>query len=68
MKNEAQELRGKTLEELKAQVTSLRQELFGLRLQIRTGHVKDVAQFEKLRRGIARTITIIKQKESGARS
>jgi large subunit ribosomal protein L29 len=65
MKNETKELREKTVQELADRVNTLRQELFGLRLQSKTGHVKDLSQFNKLRRGIARTITIIKQKESG---
>ena len=65
MKNETKDLREKTPVELVDKVNAMRQELFGLQLQVRTGHVKDNSQFNKLRRNIARTLTIIKQKKSG---
>jgi large subunit ribosomal protein L29 len=42
---------------LKAEVQSLRKELFNLKLGQITGQVKDTSQFKKLRRQVARALT-----------
>ena len=59
--NEFKELDTATLKE---KVEQLRKELFRLRINASTAHVKDYSQFEKLRKNIARALTVISQKES----
>ena len=49
--------------QLREKLEQLRRELFGLRLNVITAHVKDHSQFKKLRRNIARVLTCIRQKE-----
>jgi ribosomal protein L29 len=49
---------------LKVKVDSLRQELFSLKLNTSTAHVKDYSQFKKLRANIARALTYMQQKHS----
>jgi len=44
-------------EEVKAVIEGWRRELFGLRLNVRTSHVKNYAQFSTLRKNIARGLT-----------
>jgi len=56
---EKEDLRGMGTEELKTKVDSLRKELFSLRLNATTAHVKDYSQFNKLRRKIARGLTFL---------
>jgi len=50
--------------ELKIKVEAFRKELFGLRLNVSTTHIKDYSQFMKLRRSVARTLTYLKQAET----
>jgi ribosomal protein L29 len=51
-------------QELKVKVDGWRRELFGLRLNSVAAHVKDFSQFKKLRKNIARGLTILTQKIS----
>ena len=51
IKNELQQL---SIDDLVAKVDVLRRELFSLRLNSATAHVKDYSQFKKLRKHIAR--------------
>ena len=46
--------------ELQERLDGLRRELFSLRLNKSTAHVKDYSQFGKLRKGIARIETYIR--------
>ncbi|OGB97982.1 50S ribosomal protein L29 [candidate division TM6 bacterium RIFCSPHIGHO2_12_FULL_36_22] len=64
MKKELKDLQGLNMQELKDRADALRQELFSLRLQIRTSYVKDNSQFKKLRKDIARVLTVKTQKEA----
>jgi ribosomal protein L29 len=50
-----------TQEQLIEHVYDLRKQLFALRLSTSTEHVKDYSQFKKLRRGIARAETFVRQ-------
>ncbi len=50
-------------DELQQKVEQLQRELFSMRLNASTAHVKDYSQFNKLRKDIARVLTVIKQKE-----
>ncbi|HRN77688.1 MAG TPA: 50S ribosomal protein L29 [Candidatus Dependentiae bacterium] len=49
--------------DLKIKLDQLRRELFTLRLNSSTAHVKDYSQFIKLRRTIARVLTQLRAKE-----
>ncbi len=57
-------LNGLSLQELKAKEEELRQELFSQRLHSTTKPVRDNQSGKKLRRDIARILTIIKQKRA----
>jgi len=52
-----------TTEELKSEFQSKKQELFNLRFQHSTGQLKDPLQIQKVRRDIARVLTVIKERE-----
>lgn len=56
IKNELQQL---SIDDLVAKVDVLRRELFTLKLNAATAHVKDYSQFKKLRKDIARALTIV---------
>lgn len=58
-----QEFRDMKIEELHQQVEDLRRALFSLRLNATTSHVKDCSQFKKLRRTIARGLTVLGEKQ-----
>jgi ribosomal protein L29 len=51
-------------QDLKLKIEQLRQELFTLRLNASTAHIKDYSQFQKLRKNIARALTFYYQKLS----
>lgn len=50
--------------ELRKKLNQLRHELFGLRINFTTSHVKDYSQFKKIRKDIARVLTVIQKNES----
>jgi len=54
---EREDLRKIDSVELLKKIDGLRQELFSLRLNAATAHVKDYSQFGKLRRQVARALT-----------
>jgi ribosomal protein L29 len=58
-----EELQQLKIDELKQKAEQLQRELFSIRLNASTAHVKDYSQFNKLRKNIARVLTSIKQKE-----
>ncbi len=66
--NFAQVLRDMKIEELQKHIDELRQALFSLRLNLVTSHVKDVSQFKKLRRTIARGLTVLGEKQNASSS
>lgn len=53
-----------SVDELKTKVEELRRELFGLRLSSVTSPVKDNSLFRKLRKNIARGLTILHAKQT----
>lgn len=59
-----EELMELSSEDLKEKIEEWRRELFGLRLNATTAHVKDYSQFKKLRKNIARGLTFLEQKKS----
>jgi large subunit ribosomal protein L29 len=60
----AEELRSKSLDELKTQLTSLKKEAFNLRFQGATGQLENPARMRLVRREIARVKTVLAEKSS----
>jgi large subunit ribosomal protein L29 len=58
-----QDLRSMTPEELSMKLESLREELFRLHYEARTGRVEKPHRLQELRRDVARVMTIINEKE-----
>lgn len=58
-----QELRQKTVDDLKQELTALFKAQFGLRMQNATQQLTDNSQIKKVRRDIARVQTILTEKE-----
>ena len=59
---EKESLKSMSAKELEGKVDSLRKELFTIRLNSATTHIKDYSQFKKLSRSIARALTYLTQK------
>jgi len=55
----AEELRGKTPDELKTQLIDLKKEAFNLRFQRASGQLENTARVRQVRRNIARIQTIL---------
>ena len=62
---EAGELRNFTPDELGARVKQWRDELFRSRLKAQTQEARDTSVIRKLRRDIARALTVLTEKKSG---
>lgn len=60
------ELRGKSIEELRGEIESLRREQFNLRMQRGLGQAARPSQFQRVRRDIARAKTILNEKQRNA--
>jgi len=59
----ASELRGKSAEDLKAELLSLTKAQFGMRMQVATQQMTNTAQFSGMRRDIARIKTVLTEKK-----
>ena len=59
----ATELRDKSTEELQAQLTSLKKDLFFLRMQHATNQLDNPLKIQTVKRDIARVKTIIRERE-----
>lgn len=57
------ELAQMSVAELKEKIEGIRRELFSLRLNAPTAHIKDYSSFKKLRKSIARSLTALRQKQ-----
>ncbi len=57
------ELRSKSVEELKTEKVAILKEVFNLRMQRGIGQTPQTHLFRKLRRDIARIMTILREKE-----
>ena len=65
----ASDLRTKTVDELKDQLTDLRKESFNLRFQAASGQLENTARKRQVRRDIARIKTLLNERgqaEAGA--
>jgi large subunit ribosomal protein L29 len=58
----AAKLRDLSMDELAKKEADLRQEMFNLRFQHATQQLEDTARIRKVRRSIARILTVIKEK------
>ncbi len=61
----AKEMRDMPDDELAEQITTLRKELFGLRFANATGELENTAGVPHARRGLARALTVARERELG---
>jgi ribosomal protein L29 len=59
-----EELNHDSVDVLHKKLDSMRRELFRLKINVATAHVKDYSEFKKGRRNIARVMTLLRQKAS----
>ncbi|WP_308916867.1 50S ribosomal protein L29 [Jannaschia sp. LMIT008] len=59
---DAKELRGKTPDELRTQLTALKKEGFNLRFQQATNQLENTARMRQVRRETARVMTVLNEK------
>lgn len=62
----ATELREKTPDELREQLTQLKKEAFNLRFQKATSQLENTARMRQVRRDTARVMTILNEKAAAA--
>ncbi|MCI5042539.1 MULTISPECIES: 50S ribosomal protein L29 [Donghicola] len=62
----AQELRGKTPDQLREDLTALKKEAFNLRFQQATGQIENTARMRQVKRDTARVLTILNEKAAQA--
>lgn len=58
----ANDLRNKSVEDLKTELSNLQREQFNLRFQLKTGQLQQTDNVRKVRRDIARINTILSEK------
>ena len=61
MKKDLMDLRKKNIEQLNAELLSVRETQFGLRIKHKTGQLNEVSDLKKLRRKIALIKTLISE-------
>lgn len=59
-----EDLKHDSVEALQKKLDSMQRELFRLKINVATAHVKDYSEFKKGRRNIARVKTLLRQKAS----
>lgn len=64
----AKAIRDMTSDELNVKEKELKEELFNLRFQLATGQLENPMRLREVRKDIARTKTVIKEKELGIKS
>jgi large subunit ribosomal protein L29 len=64
----AQELRDKTPDQLREELTNLKKESFNLRFQQATGALENTARMKTVRRDTARVLTVLNEKAAAAAS
>ena len=62
----ADDLRKKTVDELKTDLVQLKKEAFNLRFQRASGQLENTVRVRQVRRDIARVLTFLNQKNSAA--
>ena len=63
---DAGELRGKTPDQLREELTKLKKEAFNLRFQAATNQIENTARIRTVRRDVARVKTILNEKARAA--
>ncbi|MEO1537629.1 MAG: 50S ribosomal protein L29 [Pseudomonadota bacterium] len=63
---DANELREKTPDQLRDELTNLKKEAFNLRFQQATNQLENTARMREVRRNVARVKTILNEKAAGA--
>lgn len=64
----AEDIRAKTVDELKDQLVGLKKERFNLRFQKASGQLERTSRVRELRRDIARIMTILGERRAAAAS
>lgn len=64
IKTRRDELRKKSADELRAELTALRQELFNLRMQKAMQQTEKTHQLKRVKRDIARAMTVAREAEN----
>ncbi|MFA8438912.1 50S ribosomal protein L29 [Pueribacillus sp. YX66] len=59
------EIRNLTNAEIEQQLKNLKEELFNLRFQLATGQLENPARIRDVRKSIARTKTVLRERELG---
>jgi len=62
----AQELRNKSLDQLREDLVALKKEAFNLRFQQATGQLESTARMKTVRREVARVKTVLNEKAASA--
>ncbi len=63
---DANELREKTPDQLRDELTNLKKEAFNLRFQQATNQLENTARMREVRRNVARVMTILNEKAADA--
>jgi large subunit ribosomal protein L29 len=66
MAMDANELRDQTPDQLRDRLTGLKKEAFNLRFQQATSQLENTARMRKVRRDVARVLTIVNEKAASA--
>lgn len=66
LKKHKEELRGKSVEDLRQVLVDAKEELFNLKFQRATGNLENHRNIRRAKREIARIHTVIREKELGA--
>ncbi|ARK28522.1 50S ribosomal protein L29 [Halalkalibacter krulwichiae] len=61
----ANDIRNLTTAEIEQKTKSLKEELFNLRFQLATGQLDNPARIREVRKAIARTKTVLRERELG---
>ena len=62
----AKELREKTPDQLREELTNLKKEAFNLRFQQATGQMESTARMRTVKRDVARVMTVLNEKANAA--
>ena len=62
----AKELREKTPDQLREELTNLKKEAFNLRFQQATGQMESTARMRTVKRDVARVMTVLNEKANSA--
>ncbi|MBA3751991.1 50S ribosomal protein L29 [Candidatus Dependentiae bacterium] len=61
-----EDLRNRSIPELKTTIETLQRDLFSIRLHAATKPLQDVGHYRKMKKNIARALTFLRQKQENA--